>query len=59
MISPVAGYQIAAGKVLVNLSAGYKMQKMKGDYTGFWTPLRYTLEERAERFVFQIGIGLM
>lgn len=58
MISSVAGYQIAAGKLLVNISAGYKMQKMSGTYWGPWDPFRYTINEHAERFIFQIGVGL-
>jgi hypothetical protein len=57
MFSPVAGYQIAAKKLLVNISAGYKMQKMRGTYRGDWIPLLYTLDEQAERFVFLIGVG--
>lgn len=57
MISPVIGYQIAAGKILVNISAGYKTQKLSGTYSSPWTPLLYTINEQADRFVFQIGVG--
>lgn len=57
MFSSTLGYQLAVGKLLVNLSAGYKMQKMRGHFTGVWSPLRYTIEEQADRFVFQIGVG--
>ena len=59
MFSTVAGYQIAAGKLLVNLSAGYKLQNMRGAYKNGQLPnLNFTLDEQADRFVFQIGVGL-
>lgn len=58
MFSTVVGYQAVAGKLLVNLSAGYKMQKFEGAYSGGLANLYYTLEEQTDRFVFQIGVGL-
>lgn len=57
MFSPVVGYQIAKGRLFVNISAGYKTQKLSGTYWNSWAPLTYTIREQADRFVFQIGVG--
>lgn len=59
MFSSTLGYQIAAKNLLVNIAAGYKMQKMHGNFSGFLQPLAYTIDEKANRFIFQIGFGIL
>ncbi|MFO7257472.1 MAG: hypothetical protein DIU61_007255 [Bacteroidota bacterium] len=58
MFSTLAGYQIAAGKLLVNFSAGYQKQKLRAKYSAGLAFVSYTLEEEADRFVFKIGVGM-
>src|SRR5690606_38540479 len=58
MFSALAGYQIAAGKLMVNVSAGYQRQKLKGEYSGWIPYVTQRLEEDADRFVFKIGVGI-
>ena len=57
MFSPMLGYQVVTGKLTVDISAGYKMQKMGARYSAGWLPLAYTIDEQADRFMFQIGVG--
>lgn len=57
--SSTLGYQIASNNFLLNIAAGYKVQKMRGSYTSPWQPLQYTIDETANRFIFQIGFGIL
>ena len=57
MLNALGGYQVAAGKVLITFSGGYKMQKLRGDYTARWLLVDYDLEEDANCLFVQIGVG--
>lgn len=59
MFSSTIGYQIASNKLSVNIAAGYKMQKMRGGYSSPWSPLAYSIDEKTDRFIFQIGFGIL
>lgn len=59
MFSSTVGYQIVSNRLLVNIAAGYKMQNMRGSYSSPWSPLAYTIDERTDRFIFQIGFGIL
>lgn len=59
MVNPMIGYHISANRVGLSLAAGYKMQRMAGRYRdSFGGTLTYTVEERMDRFFFQLGISI-
>lgn len=60
--SPSVGYRIVADKWNINLSAGYKWQRVKYDYetNNFWyvAGWKYSVKQDMERVVVQLGFGL-
>jgi hypothetical protein len=63
-IGPVVGYRIVADKWNINLSAGYKWQRIEYDTTSvyYWhfadPGIRYSVTQDIERIVVQLGFGL-
>jgi hypothetical protein len=65
MINPLIGYRIIADKWNINLSAGYRWQRINYTYSPqywYWSDTRqspvYSVTEDIERVVVQIGFGL-
>jgi hypothetical protein len=65
MVNPMIGYRISATKWSINISAGYKWQRLNYTMTPLYYYYDYTLqtpvfsvEETMKRLVFQIGFGL-
>jgi hypothetical protein len=58
LINPMIGYQLSGNKWNLYLSAGYKRQEIAGNYGSSGSPFRYSIDERIERFMFQIGFGI-
>ncbi|HEX8041410.1 MAG TPA: hypothetical protein VF490_19820 [Chryseosolibacter sp.] len=57
-LNPLVGYRLAAGKLNVYLSAGYKFQHLTYGWTSGWSQSVTTRIERTiERIVVQLGVG--
>lgn len=62
-VSPAVGYRILADKWNINISAGYKWQRIDYSYTyNYWDSYyrggESTVEQTMERLVVQLGFGL-
>ena len=61
--SPVLGYRILADKWNINISAGYKWQRIDYSYSNqywdaYYRNATYSVEQVMERIVIQLGFGL-
>lgn len=57
-LNPLVGYRLAAGKVNVYLSVGYKFQRLTYGWTSGWSQAVTTRIERTiERVAVQLGVG--
>lgn len=57
-LNPLVGYRLAAGKMNVYLSAGYKFQRVTYGWTAGWSqPVTTRIERSIERVVVRLGVG--
>lgn len=59
MINAMVGYQISTSKFSVNIAAGYKQQRMQGNYQmTFNNAVTYSIKETMDRFMLQLGFSV-
>ena len=59
MINAMVGYQISTSKFNVDISAGYKQQRMQGNYRlTFNNAFTYAINETMDRFMLQLGFSI-